>query len=116
MKKRILSLLLISALALTLAACSGKPKEGAYTPGTYEGKAQGYGGAVVVSVTVDEAGITGATITGDQETPSVGGAALEELTAQVKEKGAEIDGVAGATVTSNAVKEAAGAALDQAKA
>lgn len=106
--------MLAGALVLSLAACG--PKEtGAYTPGTYEGSGQGYGGTVTVSITVDANAITDVKITGDKETPTVGGAALETLADQIKEKGTEIDGVAGATVTSGGVKEAATDALNKAK-
>lgn len=119
MKKRTLALFLTLALTVPLSGCSGKPQEspaaGTYTPGTYKGSGQGYGGTVTVSITVDAEAITDVTITGDQETPTVGGAAMEELAAQVKEKGADIDGVSGATMTSNGVKEAAQAAIDSAK-
>lgn len=114
--KRTVAWMLVLSVVLSLAGCSPKQEEsGIYTPGTYEGTAQGYGGAVVVSITVDAKSITEVKITGDGETPTVGGAALEELTAQVKEKGTEIDGVSGATITSDAVKEAAASAIAAAK-
>ena len=55
-------------------------------------------------------------IEGKDETPDVGQAAFEQLSGQLKEaNSAEIDGVSGATFTSNAVKEAAAAALESAK-
>lgn len=118
MRKRRLALLLAFGLAATLVGCGKKPQEsadGPYTPGSYEGSAQGYGGQVKVTLTVDAENITDVRVTGDQETPAVGGAALEELAKQIKEQGAEIDGVSGATVTSTAAKEAAASAIDQAK-
>lgn len=86
-----------------------------YVPGTYEGSAQGFGGTVTVAVTVDANGITDVKITGDGETPAIGGAALEPLAAQIKEKGANIDSVAGASMTSDAVKKAVVTALAAAK-
>ncbi|MCI9402723.1 MAG: FAD-dependent oxidoreductase [Oscillospiraceae bacterium] len=117
--KRILALSLALALALSVAGCQKKdpaPEEsGIYTPGTYTSEAQGYGGTVTVEITVDANAITDVKVTGDQETPSVGGAHLEELADQVKEKGAEIDGVSGATVTSKAVKAAAADCIAKAK-
>ncbi len=98
------------------ASPSPSAPAGAYTPGTYTGDAQGYGGMVTVEITVDESSITDVKVTGDKETPTVGGAHLEELAEQVKTaQSAEIDGVTGATFTSNAVKEAAQAAIDAAK-
>ena len=62
-----------------------------------EAAMQGFGGDVKVSVTVDESAITDVAITGDSETPEVGGAALETLKQQILDaQSAEIDGVAGA--------------------
>ena len=110
-RKSLLALTLVMALSLT--ACGGKSQPtpgpsgtaGTYTPGSYTGEGQGYGGTVTVELTVDANAITDVKITGDKETPTVGGAALDELAEQVKAKGANIDGVSGATLTSNAVKE-----------
>lgn len=116
--KRILPLLLIAALLL--AACGGTPSSqpgstGAYTAGTYTGEGQGYGGTVTVTIETDGNSITKVTAAGEDETPNVGGAALEDLAAQVlAAQSAEIDGVAGATMTANGVKAAAQAAIDAA--
>ena len=114
--KRKTALTLTLIMALFLSACGGKstptPAPGElYAPGTYTGEGQGYGGTVTVKLTVDANAITDVKITGDKETPTVGGAALEELAGQVKTKGSDIDGVSGATLTSNGVKEAAAAAI-----
>ena len=80
MKKK-LSLFLALSLVLSLAACGKKEPEAEklYTAGTYTESAQGYGGPVTVEITVDESKITAVKVTGDGETPSVGGAHLEEL-------------------------------------
>ena len=103
--KKVIALLLVLMLALPVAALGE----------TLTSEAPGFGGAVSVTLTVEDGKITAAEIVGDSETPEVGGAALEPLAAQLVEAGsAEIDGVAGATFTSNAVKEAAAAALNQA--
>lgn len=120
MKKRVFAMLLSLAMAASFAGCSNKtPGEtasaGLYVPGTYEGSGQGYGGTVTVTITVDENSITDVTVAGEGETPTVGGAAFEDLGAQIKEKGADIDGVSGATLTSNGAKEAAAAAIAAAK-
>lgn len=97
------------------ASTSETSASGTYTAGTYTGEAQGYGGTVSVSITTDASSITEVTITGDDETPNVGGAALEDLTTQIMEaQSADIDGVSGATVTSTAVKNATQAAIDAA--
>jgi fumarate reductase flavoprotein subunit len=65
---------------------------------------------------VDASAITKVTSEGPDETENIGGAALEELDKQVLEKqSADIDGVSGATVTSNGYKEALALAMAQAK-
>ena len=82
---------------------------------SYEATAAGFGGEINVKLDVEEGKIVGAQITGEGETPDIGGAALETLQNQLVEVGsAEIDGVAGATVTSDAVRTAAVLALAQA--
>ena len=79
---------------------------------TLTGTATGYGGDVTVTITMDGDTITACTIDGPDETESVGGAALEELAEQVvAANGPDIDGVSGATVTSDAVRNATSAAL-----
>ena len=89
---------------------------GTYTAGTYTGEGQGFGGTVTVAITVDADSITDVKIEGPDETENIGGAAFEELANQVKDaQSAEIDGVSGATLTSNGVKEAAAMAIALAK-
>lgn len=113
MKKIIISLCSL-AIVLSLVGCS-KAKE-QYTPGTYKGNAMGFGGDVVATITVDESKITEVFLEGNSETENVGKAALSTLAEQVKKvQSADIDGVAGATVTTGAVKEAVKMALAKAK-
>ncbi len=89
---------------------------GAYKQGTYEGTAKGFGGDVTAKVTIDANGIKSVELTGDDETPGLGLDALKTLAPAFEEAGsAQIDGVAGCTVTSDAAMEAVQAALDQAK-
>ncbi len=78
-----------------------------YTPGTYSAKAQGMG-EVTVTMTFSESAITDVELDVAGETQGIGQAAAEEL--KNKLMGAQswdIDGVAGASITSNAVSEAA---------
>ena len=111
---------LVLAGAMVLSSCGGQKAAsssagGKYTAGTYTGEGQGYGGTVTVTITTDDSSILEVTATGDQETPTVGGAALDELASQVLDaQSAEIDGVSGATGTSNGVRAAAQAAIDAA--
>ncbi len=102
--KRILALSLCSLLSLTALVSAAD--------GTFTGSGTGFGGEVTATLTVQDGQIVEAVLTGDGETPAIGGAALEELTSQVLEaQGAEIDGVAGATFTSTGVKDAVAQAL-----
>ena len=111
---------LVLAGAMVLSSCGSQKAAsssagGKYTAGTYTGEGQGYGGTVTVTITTDDSSILEVTATGDQETPTVGGAALDELASQVLDaQSAEIDGVSGATGTSNGVRAAAQAAIDAA--
>ncbi len=90
--------------------------EALYTAGTYSASEQGFGGPVTVTVTVTDTEITDVTIEGEGETPTVGGAAFDTLKQVILDtQSAEIDAVAGATITSDAVKKAAASALAQAK-
>lgn len=100
---------LFVALALMLACVAGAmAEETAFVPGTYESEAEGFGGAVKVVLTVNGKEITDLTITGDSETPSIGGDALPKLRGQLLAAQSEqIDGVSGASITSGAVREAA---------
>lgn len=112
------SMKMLTAALLTVvllaAACSGLAQ--AYQPGVYTGEAQGFGGAVAVEIEVSEEAILSAKVTADGETPAIGGTAAETLAAAILEaQSADVDAVAGATVTSNAVKEAAQKAIAAAK-
>ena len=109
---------IIAVIAFRQASAPVPPQgvEGTFVPGTYTGEGQGYGGTVVVTLTTDSSSITDVKVTGDKETPNVGGLHLETLANQVKmAQSADIDGVAGATLTSEGVKEAAAAAIAAAK-
>ena len=71
-----------------------------YSPGTYEGTAKGFGGDVVVKITVDAASITDVTAAGEGETPDKGGAAIEKMAGDVlKAQSVDVDGVSGSTIS-----------------
>lgn len=76
--KRILSIALCGALcAATLAACGGSSSSStAASAETLTGTAKGFGGDVTATLTVEDGAITACTLTGDDETPEIGGAAL----------------------------------------
>ncbi|MDO5550217.1 MAG: FMN-binding protein [Lachnospiraceae bacterium] len=86
-----------------------------YTPGTYVGSAEGFGGDVVATVTVSDSAILSVELKGAGETPEVGGAALEQLApAFIQSQTAMVDAVSGSTITSTAAMKAVEQALDQA--
>lgn len=101
--KRVLAFLVGAAMMLPMASAEGK-----LASGNYEATSQGFGGAVTVKVTVTDGKVTAATITGDKETETIGGAAIKTLTEKLigVSSADEVDAVASATVTSNAVKTA----------
>ncbi|MCD8022377.1 MAG: FAD-dependent oxidoreductase [Lachnospiraceae bacterium] len=88
--------------------------EAIYTPGTYTATATGMG-EVTVTITFDETSITDVVVDVSNETETIGqlhGETLKE--AILAAQSADIDGVSGATVTSDAVKEAAANCIAQA--
>lgn len=122
--KRSLMLVLCGAAVLGLTACGSKTAGTADTTAaatstatsaageTLTGTAEGFGGDVTVTLTSVDGVITECKIAGDDETPDIGVKAFAELEKQVvAANGPEIDGVAGATVTSDAVKNAVAAAM-----
>ena len=102
------------SLMLSAVLSFSAPAEGLYTPGTYTGTASGMGD-LSVSVTVDENDILDVVIDGSNEAPEIGGAAIDTLAGQVLEsQGAGIEGVSGASITSDAVRVAVEKALAEA--
>ena len=80
--------------------------------GSFEGTAQGFGGEVKVTLTLENGILTGVSAEGADETPDVGGRALELMPAAMAAANSiEVDGVAGASLTSKAIREAAESAL-----
>ena len=103
-----------STAASGSAAASGAT--GTYIPGTYEGTAEGISSTVKVTMTFSESAVTDVVVDTSGETASYGAAAADELREQLMAAGsAEIDGVSGSTITSNAVMKAAKSCYAQAK-
>ena len=114
MRKRIAALALASVMALSLIGCGGKSNSAssAGVSGDFTGSAKGMGGDVTVTLTLTDSKITGCTAEGVDETQGIGTLALDQLPGQIAETGSiAVDGVTGATITSDAIKEAAAAAL-----
>ena len=103
-----------AASGSTSASTSGAA--GQYIPGTYEGTAEGISSTVKVTMTFSDSAVTDVVVDTSGETASYGAAAADELREQLMAAGsAEIDGVSGSTVTSNAVMKAAKSCYAQAK-
>ena len=97
-------------------AASGSAPAGGYISGTYEGTAEGISSTVKVTMTFSDSAVTDVVVDTSGETASFGAAAADELRQQLLDAGsAEIDGVSGSTVTSEAVMKAAKSCFAQAK-
>lgn len=109
MSRKIITLLTVLVMLFALTAVSlAEPKTGT-------GTAQGYEGPVTVTITVDGKDITKVDIVGENETEGIGGAAIEEFDdIMVENDLINVDTMAGATATSNAIREAAKLALENA--
>ena len=103
-----------STAASGSAAASGAT--GTYIPGTYEGTAEGISSTVKVTMTFSDSAVTDVVVDTSGETASIGAAAADELRDQLLAAGsAEIDGVSGSTIPSEAVMKAAKSCYAQAK-
>lgn len=102
---------LLLALTLALTACGGDdtPKEAKYT-----GTANGMGGELKVEVTVNGDKITKVEVLEHKETPDISDPALNEIPGKIVEANStDVDDISGATITSQAIKDAVDAALKQ---
>ncbi len=106
--KKLLALLLVVSMVAALGCVS------VYADGkvTAVGAGMGIDGPVVVEIEADANTLYSVVVTEQNETPGLGAVAAEMLPAQiVSANSIAIDGIAGATVTSNAIKEAIRVAL-----
>ena len=110
---------LASSATLAAASVIGVPvfagEKGKYTPGTYSATAKGIASDVTVTMTFDETSITDVVIDVAGETPDIGGAIGEDLAKAILDaQSADVDAIAGATVTSDAIRQAAANCISQA--
>ena len=85
------------------------------TFGTYLGTAKGMNGDVTVEVTVKSDKIESVNLTSHNETIGISDPTIEQISTFIVEKNlAEVNIVAGATLTSNAIIQAVTQALDKA--
>ena len=103
-------------LAFLVGAAMMMPMVSAESANEYEATAQGFGGPVTVKITVDGGKVTAATITGEKETPAIGGEAIKMLSEKLigVSSADEVDAISNATITSTAVKNALADCLRQA--
>ena len=87
----------------------------AYKDGTYTGAAQGFGGVIRVSVTVDENEITEIEVLSSEGEDAAYFSQAETLNAKILQKqNTDLDAVTGATLSSIGLLDAVDAALEQA--
>lgn len=107
-------------LSLLICGCSAAPqeetKENVYKDGSYTSTAQGYGGDFEVETTMKDDHIVDIVAKEHNETPSIGGVAIEQIISQMKEKNSyRVDVVSGATKTSQALIDAVKQSIEKAK-
>ena len=110
MNKKGISVLLTMALAMATPLYA--MAEAIPANGVYEGSANGMGGAVKVAVTVEDGKISDVEVLEHTETAGISDPAIEQIPqAIVDAQSTDVEAVTGATVTSEAIKEAVAAAL-----
>ena len=117
--KKYLSLILVLAMVLCMAAYGAAPVQatqaGTYTPGTYTGVGAGKNGDITVEVTFSAEKIERITVVSHSETPSLSDAAIANIPTQIVEsQSLGVDAVSGATYTSDGIVEAVADAVKQA--
>lgn len=107
--RKTISLLLMAMLLLPcLTGCTASAEQ-------RTGEAEGYGGTLKVVVSMNGSDITGVKVTEHHETQGVGTRAIDTLPQAIAEKNSvDVDSVSGATITSEAIKQAVSQALSSA--
>ena len=117
MKQSIAALAMAAVVAVSLLGygCGSKSASTAGgVSGDFTGTAKGMGGDVTVKVTMDGDKIAAVEVVSQNETAGISDPALEKVPAAIVEaNSADVDGVAGATVTSDAIKNAVKDALSK---
>ena len=103
------------AASVALALSSTAYAAPTFTPGTYKAEATGIHGPVAVEVTFSKDKIEKIAVVSQKETPGIGTLAVDALPAKMVEvQSPKVDAVAGATITSNAIRTAVEACVKQA--
>ena len=115
MKKTVHFLLIFTVILSLISACTAKAGGTAYKAGTYEGKAQGHNGEIILEVTLDSKKIKKIELKEQKETEGIADLALKTIPAKIVEnQSLNIDAIAGATVSSKAILQAVENALTEA--
>jgi uncharacterized protein with FMN-binding domain/succinate dehydrogenase/fumarate reductase flavoprotein subunit len=100
------------AAVLTIGACA---TTGAYQAGTYQAEAEGRNGPVTVQVTFANEKIEQVKVISHSETPGVSDSAISRIPVEiVNAQSANVDAVAGVTITSRAIMDAVEDCIKQA--
>ena len=106
----------LSVLATSVLLAAVSTGAYAYTPGTYTAAIAGQNGPVKVEVTTSADKILSVKIVDQKETEGIGSKAVAALPAEiVKAQSADVQGIAGASVSSAAIKKAVQECLNQAQ-
>lgn len=106
----------LSLLATSVLLAAVSAGAYAYTPGTYTAAIAGQNGPVKVEVTTSSDKILSVKIVDQKETEGIGSKAVAALPAEiVKAQSADVQGIAGASVSSAAIKKAVQECLNQAQ-
>lgn len=106
----------LSLLATSVLLAAVSAGAYAYTPGTYTAAIAGQNGPVKVEVTTSADKILSVKIVDQKETEGIGSKAVATLPAEiVKAQSADVQGIAGASVSSAAIKKAVQECLNQAQ-
>ena len=106
----------LSLLATSVLLAAVSADAYAYTPGTYTAAIAGQNGPVKVEVTTSADKILSVKIIDQKETEGIGSKAVAALPSEiVKAQSADVQGIAGASVSSAAIKKAVQECLNQAQ-
>ncbi|WP_276864038.1 FMN-binding protein [Anaerococcus tetradius] len=89
--------------------------DSAYTDGVYEGSARGYSSDVTVKVTIKDGKIADIEVVSQDETPEYFNEAVKVLDDIIDANSTDVDSISGATISSEALKEAVQNALQKAE-
>lgn len=125
--KRILKFAAVCALAACLAACGGSSSNTASSTAAESEAASGYTGTqtataagmndgeVKVTITWENGVVTACDVDASTQTDTIGQPAAPKVAQSIVDSNSpEVDGIAGATITSDAIVEAAKACFDAA--